>query len=46
MEDVDKCNNNEMIKGGTRMKLPQIQIKKTDKLGLGQTQEPICKTSK
>ena len=30
MEDVDKCNNNEMIKGGTRMKLPQIQIRTTD----------------
>ena len=23
-----------------------LQIKKTDKLGLDQTQEPICKTSK
>ena len=30
MEDVDKCSNNEMIKGGTHMKLPQIQIRTTD----------------
>ena len=48
-KDLDMDDINDMIvmeHPGDDNLTATLQIKKTDKLGLGQTQEPICKTSK